>query len=317
LLAGADFGLKWGWCRIGPINPFGATAIAGRILGLNKKQMINAFGIVLNQLSGSFDTIQDTTTAFKLTQGTAARDGVFSAQLAGIGWTGPDDALLGEYGFYRLFSDGCQYPENLTKDLGVKYYSDGTLKPYPSCRSTHRAVDCALAVACKHGIDYRDIKEIFLQVPASDSTDVLSQPFTIGDFPHTDAIFSYQYTVATALMNKSVKPEHFTVEAITAPMINDFIKKIKVSAELPAGKSPVIRLKAITKDGKEIVESIDHAKGDQTRNPMSKDEITEKFWTNVEFSRKIVKKNAESLLALLENLEEVDDVNEIIRLLVK
>jgi 2-methylcitrate dehydratase PrpD len=104
LLAGAGFGLKWGWCRIGPINPFGATAIAGRILGLNKKQMINAFGIVLNQLSGSFDTIQNTTTAFKLTQGTAARDGVFSAQLARIGWTGPV-AIYSEDKSFSVFSN--------------------------------------------------------------------------------------------------------------------------------------------------------------------------------------------------------------------
>ena len=67
---------------------------------------------------------------------------------------------------------------------------------------------------------------------------------------------------------------------------------------------------------REITESSSIARGDQLGNPLSKDEIVAKFWTNVEFSGKITKKNAESLLALLENLEEVDDVNEIIRLLV-
>ena len=316
LLAGSGSGLRWGWCRIGPINPFGATAIAGRILGLNKKQMKNAFGIVINLIGGSFDTIQNTTTSFKLTQGTSARHGIFSAELARAGWTGLEDALFGKYGFYHLFTEGCRYPEILTRDLGKKYYSDGSFKPYSCCRATHGAIDCALAMVQKHGIDGEDIKEIVLQVPASYSDDTLVLPFKIGDFPHADAAFSFQYTVATALLKKCVKPEHFTEEAIHDPQINEYIRKIKVLAELPEGKKPSTRLKATMKDGKEIIESSDYAKGDRLENPMSKDEIIAKFWTNVEFSKTFNSENAGKILALLNNLEELDSVKKIVQLLV-
>jgi 2-methylcitrate dehydratase PrpD len=38
---------------------FGATAIAGRLAGLNEQELVNAFGIVVNQLSGTMQTFFD------------------------------------------------------------------------------------------------------------------------------------------------------------------------------------------------------------------------------------------------------------------
>jgi 2-methylcitrate dehydratase PrpD len=308
--------LSWPkWPTTGTINTFGATAIAGRLLGLNAYQMRNAFGIALNQLAGTFQMIWDRTTAFKVDQGTSARNGIFSAQLAGAGWTGPEDALLSKYGYYQLFAEGCRNPEALTTELGRIFYSDGTIKPYPCCRITHGAIDCALAIVNKNSIDARDIREVTLYVSPVAAGHVCAQPFVIGDFPHCNAAFNFQYTVATALMNRSVRPEHFTEESVRSPRVYDIIKKIKI-AQIPETEMSATRLKVIMNDGRELIESCDVPRGDQLHNPLSYDEIIAKFWTNVEFSGKITKKNAESLLALLENLEEVDDVHEIIRLLV-
>ena len=53
--------------------------------------------------SERFTSTSDATTAFKLQQGTSARNGIFSAQLAKAGWTGPSDALQGEFGTDFLF----------------------------------------------------------------------------------------------------------------------------------------------------------------------------------------------------------------------
>jgi 2-methylcitrate dehydratase PrpD len=315
LLAGSGSGLVTGWDRIGPINPFAAVAIAGRILGLNYKQMKNAFGIALNTLAGSFDVIQDTTTSFKLVNGLSARSGVFSAELAKAGWTGPDDALLGKNGFYQLYTDGCAYPAILTENLGKKYYSDGVFKPYPSCRGTHTAIDCALALVNKYGIESPDIKEVTISIPAYMEGNILALNFKIGDFPHADAIFSNQYNVAIALLKKSVRPEHFTEEAIRDPQINDFIKKIKLSTELNSGLEEA-RVKVTLQDGREFTEEARFAKGDRTRNPISKEELLAKFWLNVDYSRTIAAENAQRMLNLLENLEELDNVNRLVQLLV-
>ena len=131
IMAASGFSFGGGWDNIGTVNAFGATAIAGRLLKLNHEQLRNAFGIVLNQLAGSLQIVWDKTTAFKICNGLSARNAIFSAQLALAGWSGPRDALLGQVGYYRLYTSGCSNPEILTKDLGRKYYSDGTIKPYP------------------------------------------------------------------------------------------------------------------------------------------------------------------------------------------
>jgi 2-methylcitrate dehydratase PrpD len=315
VLAASGFGLTLGWDCTGTANMVGATAIAGRLLGLNRRQMRNAFGIVLNQLAGSFQSIWDATTAFKLPQGLSARNGIFSAQLAKVGWTGPEDLLLSKFGYYHLYTEGCINHEILTKDLGKKYYTDATLKPYPCCRGAHSAIDCALLLVRKHDVKAEDIDEIILYAPKKDLDIFLGQPFKIGDFPHASAAFNYQYIVANALLRRNVKPEHFSKEAIRDPQVHALIRKIRL-AELPSAPFVSAKLEVKMKDGQEFSESTDAPKGDPLNNPLSKDEIIAKFRANVEFSQTVTRDNAEKLLELLENLEELDNVNKIVELLV-
>ena len=314
ILVAAGFGFDLGWDCIGTVNAFGAIAIAGRLLGLDMDQLRNAFGIVLNQLSGSLQTVLDTTTAFKLCQGLAARNGIFSAHLARAGWTGPKDALFGEFGYYKLFTEGCNNPDALTKDLGDKYNSDSTIKPYPCCRINHAAIDCALALVHKNSIDAQNIKEVYLYVSPK-GFPICGKPFKMGKFPHADAIWSYQYTVAVALLRKSVRPEHFLEDSIRNTDINDMVKRIKLE-ELSNADLYHAKLRVIMKDGKEFMESTNCPKGDHIGNPMTKEEIITKFRHNVDFSRTVTSKNAEELLTILVNLEEIDNVKRIVQLLV-
>jgi 2-methylcitrate dehydratase PrpD len=315
VLAASGFVPSLGWDCIGTTNMIGATAIAGRLLALNEREMRNAFGIVLNQLAGSSQSIWDGTTAFKLAQGISARNGIFSAHLAKAGWTGPDDALFSRFGYYNLYTQGCVKPEILTRDLGKKYYADAVFKPYPCCRGTHPVIDCALAIVQEHDIKAEDIVEATIYIPRGGVGGFLEQPFSIGDFPHACGIFSYQYTAANALLRKSVKPEHFSEESIRDPQISALIKKIKI-AELPGAPSQSARLKIKMKDGREFSESNNSPKGDPVTNPMTKDEIIAKYMANVDFSRTVTRDNARKLLELLENLEELDSVNKIVALLV-
>jgi 2-methylcitrate dehydratase PrpD len=315
ILAASGFGFTLGWDGTGTVNAFGATAIAGRLLGLDKLQMRHAFGIVLNQLGSTFQIIWDGTVAFKLPQGLSARAGVFSAQLAKAGWTGPEDALFSNFGYYKMFTGGCQKPEVLTAGLGKIFYADGTIKPYPCCRIPHAAIDCALALVRKYGIKADDIRAANLYVAQGGIDHICGHPFKIGPFPHGNAAFSYQYVVATALLYGSVKPEHFTEKAIRDPKVKTFIEKIKLEAshEVPFESA---RLKLVMKDGRELTEYCEVARGDPRYNPLSRDEVIAKFWTNVDFSRKISRKKATELLRMLEKLEELDSVKRLIPLLV-
>jgi 2-methylcitrate dehydratase PrpD len=243
--SGVDF-MSIGWTSIGTANMFGATAIAGRILGLNRLQMRNAFGITLNQInSSSLQNEWDGAITFKIHQGTSARGGIFSSELARAGWTGPDDALFGQFAYFNLHG-GCKHPEFLTKDLGKKYYADGSFKPYSCCAGTHPAIDCALALLAKHDIDVENIDNVTLYVHRGG---FLDKPFKIGGLPHAEAIYSHYYTLATALLHGSVRPEHFSEKAMRDPRVAELIGKITLEEPAEANRLSGSEVKITMDDG--------------------------------------------------------------------
>ncbi|OGN94530.1 MAG: hypothetical protein A2Y89_07610 [Chloroflexi bacterium RBG_13_51_18] len=315
ILAASGFGFSLGWDGVGTINVFGVAAIAGRLFGLDNLQLRNAFGIALNQLGTTFQSFWDGTTAFKLPQGLAAQAGIFSAQLAKTGWTGPEDALFGKFGYYKMFTEGCQKPQVLTDNLGKKYYYDGTIKPYPCCRIPHAAIQCALALVKKHNIKPDDIVSVNLDLAQGGLDHICGHPFKIGAFPHGNAAFSYEYVTATAFLFGAVKPEHFTESAIHNLQVAEFIKKIKLTAVKDV-EFEKARMTVTLKDGRKLTETVTEVKGDPLANPMTHEDIIDKFWVNVDFSKKISKKKAAALLEKLLNLEKVDSVRKLIPLLV-
>src|SRR3990172_5517576 len=121
----------------GTITTFGAAAIAGRLLGLDRVQLRHAIGIALNMISGAGSGLWDGATMFKLSQGSSARSGVNAAQLAKAGWTGLEDPLFGAHGsYYATLAGGCDHPQRITRDLGRKFHAEVIFKPYPGGRPT-------------------------------------------------------------------------------------------------------------------------------------------------------------------------------------
>jgi 2-methylcitrate dehydratase PrpD len=315
ITAASQLNIDSGFDCTGTVNAFGATAIAGRLWGLNEHQMLNAFGIVLNQLAGSFQNIFDGALSFKLPQGLAARAAIFSVALAEKGFTGVRDPLLSKYGYFSLYCKTYQL-EVLTRDLGKKFYADYTCKPYPCCRSNHAAIECALELTGTHLIRPEDIDEIIVDITPTALDFAVGQPFKLREVPQIDGAFNLQYTVASALLRKNVKLEHFTEEFIRDPKIIDLINKIRLTPTMPLDKPLGARVKIKMKQGNEYDKRIDMPKGNGIFTPLTKADMRTKFFDNVAFSKTVSMEKAEKVLDLIERLEEVDNIHKIIRLLV-
>ena len=308
-------GLGWDGC--GTLSHLGATATAGRLLGLNQRQMRHAFGIVLNLIASAIQSLWDGATTFKLGQGAASRNGIFSAELAKAGWTGVEDALQSRFGYFHLYAKGCKDPEILTKNLGKTYYGESYFKPYPCGMPNHVAIRCALKMVKKNNINTDDIEEIIITVPAGAlKNSYYAKPFKLREFPHGDAIFSYPYTVATALLKKSVGLPNFTEDAIKDPKVNAITAKTKLIEPTDGTTGMVIQLKVKMKDGREYFES-DAANRDWAYKGTPKSEIIDKYWHQVNFSKTISDSNAERLLNIIDKLEKVDQIQTLIQLLQK
>jgi 2-methylcitrate dehydratase PrpD len=140
ILMGIDIELRLAqaanlWTQFHPTGTFGyfgSCATAGRLLGLNEGQMLNAFGIAYSQASGNKQCMHDGSLTKRLQPGLAARGGILAAHLAQRGYTGTTNNLEGKAGLFALYHAGQYDPEPLTKDLG-KHFDVVRLgyKPYP------------------------------------------------------------------------------------------------------------------------------------------------------------------------------------------
>ena len=313
IIAASNVNLDSGFEPTGIGNMFGSTAIAGRLLGLSEAQMAHAFGIALNQVSGTFQNIFDGSHSFKLPQGLAARGGIFSAALAAKGFTSVKDFLTGKYGYFALYCRASD-PEVVTKDLGKRFYADNTFKPYPCCRSNHSAIDCSLALTREKGIEPNNIDHIDVNVAPKGLAFVTGQPFSIGEIPQINAAFSLQYTVANAFLRGSARLENFTDECVRDPRVMEMVGKVRLSGTMSAETPLAARVTVKMKSGEAYEKQVDIPLGNDTFSPLTTAEKRRKFLDNAAFSN-LATSAAERALGMLERLEDLKNISDVIELL--
>jgi 2-methylcitrate dehydratase PrpD len=294
---------------------FVAVAIAGRLWGLNKEQLLNAFGIALHQMGGAGVALGDKSPCWKLAHGLSAQHGVFSVRLASKGFLGLRDPFFGGGGFFTLFSPAFN-PEILVKDIGKKFAGSTVFKPWPQCRGTNGATECAMKIVTEHHIKADDVAEVNVILNTRGIL-MLIEPFRMGWYPPLNAHYSLQYIMANILLRGNPRPEHYTEEAIRDPKIAELMKKVTFSTcDWPNEIfiSATVRMKM--KNGDEFSEHVNVPLGDEFVHPLSKEAKVEKYMAGAKFSGKVSNANAEKALKLLEKLEEVEDLSKIINLLV-
>ena len=145
-----------------------------------------------------------------------AQIAVQAAQLARRGVRGFDAPLEGRDGFFRLFAANRYDAAALFADLGSRWHIEQlSFKPWPSCRGTHAAIECALEL--RREIDLRDIHAI--RIEGNEVQRMLAEPAQRKRAPQTaiDAKFSLPFTVATALVAGKVDLDSFTPTARVHP----------------------------------------------------------------------------------------------------
>src|SRR5262249_40005391 len=138
--------LDRGWHRTAAMGVFGAAATAGKLLGLNVDQMVNALGIAFSQAAGNRQCIIDGALTKRLQAGQAASSGVLAAILASEGFSAANNIFLGRFGFFELYQPGGSDPAKLLDALGREFRGDElSFKPYACGRPQHAMLDAAIA----------------------------------------------------------------------------------------------------------------------------------------------------------------------------
>lgn len=149
-----------GWHITATCGVFGAAAAVGKVLGLDARQLVWAFGNASAQASGLVETLGSA--AKSIGVGNAARNGLLSALLAKEGFAGPDQPLEGERGFLNVFGEQPRLDE-ISAGLGERWaLSANTYKPYPCGVVLNPVIQACLELERDRSWALEDIQRIEL-----------------------------------------------------------------------------------------------------------------------------------------------------------
>ena len=310
-----------GFDPTGVCGIFAATAVAGRILRLDSRQMLNAFALAFNRAGGSMQSNIDGSLAVRVIQGFASQTGIMSAQLAQRGITGPKNFLEGIYGYFHLYAKDKYDTQALTGGLGTRFEMEKTLfKKYPSCGGTLGPTDAVLALVEENYIAAADVARVDVTV-SPHVYKLVGHPFEVGENPKVNAQFNIRYCVANALLRKSSRLRHFDEADIRDPRIMELAKIVHVSPEHslddPAsGRFSIgTRVRLSTRTG----EVFDRAAGvprGHPENPLTREEHLQRFRDCIDYAgNPLPPENIEKILAVVARLEETENVLDLIPLL--
>jgi 2-methylcitrate dehydratase PrpD len=180
---------------------FGATAGAGRLLGLDRHALQRAFGIAASQAGGLRLNFGTMTKPFHA--GLSCRTGVEAALLARSGFTATEVAIEGRFGWHEVICRGegeldlvlADPPPPYAVEEGLRY------KPYPCCGANHHAIDAVIGLMKEHGLVGDDVAEVEVGIESRTLRDVL-----VYAWPATglEGKFSLAYNVAAAMVDGEV-----------------------------------------------------------------------------------------------------------------
>ncbi|UCH65672.1 MAG: MmgE/PrpD family protein [Ignavibacterium sp.] len=284
------------------LTQFVSPIVAGKMLGLNEDQMVNAIGI-----SGSHNHTIGCPTAGKLTMmkntvdPMAAQSGVFAALMAQKGYSGTEAVFEGKEGFMDTYlgwnaKDGKVAPvkmqgrdavtewkwdvDKLIGGLGKDFkIMECSMKAFPTEALTHTHLSATLKVVTNNNISYDQIETVTLTTLAQ-AYDILFDPHKYRPESRETADHSLPYCIAAALVDHKITTQSFSDEKLKDPRIWEVIDKIKGEPSqefekmFPAKQPSKVIVK--TTDGKEYSEYLEYPKGDP-REPMTIEDLDNKF----------------------------------------
>lgn len=271
-----------GFHATGTCGVIGATIAASYLLDFNHKERFNAFSTACLSSSGMLKVLDDGSELKPYNVAKSALLALTSLQLAKAGFIGNPDPLGGNRGFFKMMSrdeDITLKPILLNGSYAImKSYT----KPYASCRYTHPAVEAAIIIKDKYGIDLSKIKKVLVK----------TYDLAVSGHDHKDVLGSYSakmsipYSVAVGLMYGKAGLQEFDESIIKNHAIKQITNKIDVIADDELSKAFPSTQTAIVEvfvNESSYVERVDFPKG-EPENPLSDKEFEDRAYSLMRYA---------------------------------
>ena len=288
----------------GLVGPLGAAAAAAKTIGIAGRQTTMALGIAASRTGG---LTANTGTMVKSTHpGNAARMGTEAAILAQMGYTASDEALESPVGYASALFGGNFNWEAATGGLGTGWRLTDPgfdIKRFPAQVYMQNVIEAALNLREHHGFTPNSIEQVTVHRQGRGHS---------GPIPRSglDGKFSVEYCAAAAILDGRVGIDTFTDELRFSKNMEDMLGRIQVEPDGP--ETGATRITALLKDGSTVDAECSAFRG-SAKNPMSRGERLAKVRDC--FDRALSSTDTEQVIGMLENLEDLSDVGELMRVI--
>jgi len=295
-----------GFHSTGTCGVFGGTSACARLKGLDRTHTARAFAIAASQAGGLRENFGTMMKSFQA--GHAAESGVVAADLAALGWTGAEQILEAQRGFFHAYG-GTYDPSAIVDHLAKPWTFQNpgiSIKPFPSGSLTHPGMTELLRLIRENSIRAADV----VQVEVGTNHNMLDTLIHHRPTTGLQAKFSMEFCMAILLVDGKADQTKFTDAVVNRPDVQEMIGRVRFYTDPEAEKAGYDKmttiLKITLKDERLITGHADFSKGSPT-NPMSFEEVAEKFQGCAAFAS-WPKAKTDRVIELVRNLENVSDV---------
>lgn len=267
-----------GWDHV-TYGPFSTALLASKLWKLSEEKTVHALGLSGNANNALRQTRVGHLSMWKgLAFANAARNGVFAAELAKFGLTGPAPIFEGEKGFMKIVSGEFVLPE--LNPSGPFKIMQTYIKYYPVEYHAQSGVQAALNLRGKLPRLYpKKIEAIKIRTSDISYEIIGNDPDKWHPKSRETADHSLPYIVAVALLDGKVGLAQFNSRHLGDEKLQALIQKVEVfsdkkhSAAYPEAIGNTVSVKI---EGKTYSEKVDYPKG-FPKNKMSDAEVEAKF----------------------------------------
>lgn len=268
-----------GWHPTGIFGAIGAAAACASLNKLDAAQCATAIALGASQSSGIMANFGTMTKPFHA--GRSASSGVLAARLARAGFTASPDAIEHPQGFLQAVSPAGGVDTGTPSHIGKEWRlttAKLSVKKYPLCFCTHRALDGMLDLISESPVKAEDIAGITVSTSPRNATMLRNRQPQTG----LEAKFSMQFAMASAVIAKAAGLNELTDSFVTRPDVQALIQKTEVeidTREHPTmpGYAPYDKVTVRLKDGRLIDgREVSDVRGGPAL-PLSREDLWKKF----------------------------------------
>jgi 2-methylcitrate dehydratase len=301
-----------GWDQGVFVAPASAAG-AGLLLGLSLQEMADAISIAITANVATRQTRAGELSMWKgCATAAAAKAGLFAAQLAKAGMTGPTAAFEGRHGLREQVSGPFELGD--LAGAGRPFAIERTNFKFFAAEY-HAQAPLAIALGLRERVRADDIEALDVHIYAMAHSEIGSEPAKWDPRTRETADHSLPYMLAVALVDGRLTPASFEPKRYLDQRLRPLMNRIRVAEDPELTRrfpgELASRIEVTTRSGLRFTEQAEYPKG-HSRNPMTDADIETKFRDLAE--NVLSKAQAAGALETLWRLDEVSKMGAVVDL---